>query len=159
VDRQYYQSYTSKVDSLSATLEASASAFEQIDTTKISGMWKQVQFNLDTIVVLDPELVDGTINDYGRITKSCKTILHEYPLVHKELQYSRKQLATLHHDIEHRHLESSEVSTYFKQESEAIDAVKRRMDILADMAETQFEKYSRLNPQVFVIIDSLSKVN
>lgn len=156
VNSLFYKDYAVRVDSLNASLEASASSFEQIDTVRIRNQSKQVEINLDTLFMLQKEIVHGTINDYSYIKKSYKTILREYPLAMKELQYCRNQITDLKHDIEHRHLDEQMIKNYFSQEEEAISMLKYKMEKLSEMAEKQTERFSQLNPQIELMIDSLS---
>jgi hypothetical protein len=158
-DTKFYKEYANRVDSLKATLEASASSFERLDTARIANLRSQVYSNLDTLTKLEPEHVMTAVNEYRYVGKSCKTISMEFPLVEEELQYSRIQLQALYHDIRHRHLEPEKVKLYFNQEQEAIGMVKRRMEVLVNLSEQQLQNFELLNPKVESIIDSLSKTD
>ncbi len=159
VNTQFYADYLKKVDSLNASLEASASSFEQIDTTKIISQNIRVKKNLDSLNKLQVQIVQTTINEYSYIKKSYKTILREYPLALKELQYSREQLTALKHDIENRHLEEEMIKTYFSQEEDAISLLKEKMKMMGEVAKKQMDRFDLLNPEVEMVIDSLSKLN
>jgi hypothetical protein len=159
VNSKFYETYSEKVDSLNATLEASASSFEQIDTASISDQNRRIKQDLDSLGSLDGMLVSATINDYSYIKKSYKTFLREYPLALEELQYCRKQLADLKHDIEHRHLEEDDIKSYFSHEEEAVGLLKQKMEILGKSANRGIERFDRLHPEITLLIDSLSKTN
>jgi hypothetical protein len=159
VNYKFYEAYAEKVDSLQATLEASATSFEQIDTTTIAFQNSQIKQNLDSLSSLGEEIVSATVNDYYYIEKSYKTFLREYPLAMEELQFCRQQLTNLKHDIEHRYLDEELIKSYFSHEEEAVGLLKQKMEILGKTANRQMETFDRVNPRIDLMIDSLSKIN
>lgn len=157
-DTRFYAGYVVRVDSLMASLEASATSFEQLDTAGISARYSRIRQDMDTLSGLFADSMDVAVIDYSRMQGSCKTILREYPLAIKALAYSRDQLSDLRHDIEHRHLEEVMVRTYFSQEKEAIALLKEKMALLSKMAEHQVALFDSLSPEIEMLIDSLSQL-
>ena len=154
---QFYTDYAVRVDSLGASLEASASSFEQIDTSLISDIANTVGAGLDTLKAYRFDSVSASmLNDYSYIRSACKTILREYPLAMKELQYSRDQLFNLKHDIEHRHLEEEMIDKYFADEMEAVSRLKEKMRMLVESTRLQAEEFALLNPHIEFMIDSIT---
>jgi hypothetical protein len=158
VNEQFYTAYENRLDSLNASLEASASSFEQIDTVVVFNQNRTIMTSLDSIRRMQVDIVDGTINDYNNIGRAYKTFFRMYPLVMSELQYSRQQLADLKHDVENRHLDEELTTNYYDQEMDAVALLKRKMDKLSEIAEKQGKQFERLNPKVERIIDSLTKL-
>ena len=154
-NRQFYKDSANSLDSLSASLEATAFAYENLDTALFQNQYREMGINLDSLrnyseIALFPEVVD-----YGYVRKRYKTFLREHPLTIKELIYSREQLKYLKHDIASKDLDEAEVRQYFNEEKEAVAYMKRRMNTYQESILRNYEKFKKLNPQIIVLLDSL----
>jgi len=154
-NRQFYDGFTNSIDSLSASLEGTATAYEHLDTTLFKEQFGEMNVHLDSLRSFGEIALFPTVVDYGYVRKRYKTFLREHPLTIKELIYSREQLTDLKHDIKSKGLDKAEVRQYFKQEKEAVAYLNRRMDSYRESILRNHEKFEKLNPKIIVLLDSL----
>lgn len=156
-NRQFYETYSTKIDSLDNTLEASASSYENIDTSLIASQHKVIRQNLDTLVLFPEASLDTIVVQYRYLQKKYKTFLRDHPLTIQELNYCRRQLIDLKHDFDKRNFEPETAKIYYKSEEEAVDFIKKRMDAYKALMRESMEKFNLLQPEIVVLLDSLSK--
>lgn len=156
-NKQFYETYSTKIDSLKNTLEASASSYETIDTVLIASQYLTIRQNLDTLVLFPEIALDTGVIKYGYLKKKYKTFLRDHPLTIQELNYSRVQLSDLKNDFDKRNLEIEFAQEYYQTEEEAVDYIKKRMDAYQVMIRESMIKFNSLNPEIVVLLDSLSK--
>lgn len=156
-NRQFYKTYSTKIDSLNNTLEASASSYETIDTTLIASQYKIIGQNLDSLVLFPDASLDTNVVQYRYLQKKYKTFLRDHPLTIKELNYCRQQLTDLKHDFDKRNFEPEAAKSYYQSEEEAVDFIKKRMDAYKALMRESMNRFNSLQPEIVVLLDSLSK--
>lgn len=156
-NRQFYETYSAKIDSLENTLEASASSYETIDTALISAQYSTIRQNLDTLVIFPKATLDTNVVKFRHLQKKYKTFLRDHPLTIQEVNYCRKQLTDLKHDFEKRNVKPETAKEYYKSEEEAVDFIKKRMDAYQALIRESMERFDSLHPEIVVLLDSLSK--
>lgn len=156
VNTTFYENITTKVDSLNATLEASASSYESLDTLLIADQYNILIQHTDSLKSHEALATTPLVVEYRYVQKKYKTFLRDHPLTIRELNYSRAQLATLKNDFENYQPEVEMAKQYFNQEKEAITFIKKRMDAYQKMIVDGMHNFDELNPQVEKMLDSIT---
>lgn len=154
---QFFKTYSTKIDSLKNTLEASASSYETIDTILIASQYLTIRQNLDSLVIFPEVTLDSNVVKYGYLKKKYKTFLRDHPLTIQELNYSRAQLADLKHDFNKRNLDIESAKTYYQTEEEAVVYIKKRMDAYQALIRESMHTFNSVQPDIVFLLDSLSK--
>lgn len=156
-DRQFYKSYSVKIDSLNASLEATASTYVNLDTTLISSQYFELRKNTDSLKQFPDAALNPTVVRYRYVQKKYKTILRDHPINIRELNYCRQQLADLKFDFKKGKPEVKKALEYYKTEEEAVVFIKKRMSAYQALIDESMQKFKTLNPEIAVLLDSLSK--
>ena len=156
-NKQFYESYSTKIDSLNNSLEASASSYETIDTLLIEAQYSIIKQNTDSLKQFPEAVLNPTVVQYRYIQKKYKTFLRDHPLNIRELNYSRQQLSDLKSDFDQRKLEVEPALEYYRVEEEAIVEIKKRMSAYQVLMNESMQKFYTLNPEIVVLLDSLEK--
>lgn len=159
INSTFYENIAVKVDSLNASLEASASSYESLDTILIARQYNTIVEHMDSLKVYESLATTPLLVEYKYVRKNYKTFFRGHPLTIKELNYSRAQLAALKNDFEHYQPDTEDARLYFKQEKEAITYIKKRMDAYQKLIIEGMNRFDTLNPQVEKMLDSIYNTN
>ena len=157
INREFYKSYGSKVDSLSSNLEEMAAKYELLDTILIKSQLDTIQMQLDSISKIPEITLFPLVVNYKYIGKDYKTFWRGHPLTTRELKYTRSQLIDLKHDMEKYQLDEAEIEMYFIQEKESVRKLKDRMDYNMVMINKNMRQFSEAQPNIVYLIDSIAQ--
>lgn len=155
INKDFYESYGTKVDSLSASLEEMAAKYEALDTLKIKAQLDTIWIQLDSLSKTPEITLDTLVVYYKYIGKDYKTFWRGHPLTIRELNYTRAQLTDLKNDIEKYQLDESAVKKYYIQEKESVRKLKNRMDYNMASIKKNIRQYMASEPKIAHLIDSL----
>lgn len=155
-NRQFYETYVAKTDSLTNSLEAAASSYETLDTLLIQTHYQFINLSLDSLVNFPDVLLDTNLVQFRILQKKYKTFLREHPLTVKELNFCRNQLLDLKHDFENRNPEIEKAEKYYMSEEEAVIYIKKRMDAYQLLIVNSMAKFDSIQPNIVTLIDSIS---
>ncbi len=157
INKEFYKSYDSKVDSLSSGLEEMAAKYESLDTILIKLQLDTIQMQLDSISKMPEITLYPLVVNYKYIGKDYKTFWRGHPLTTRELKYTRSQLIDLKHDIEKYQMDEEEIEMYFIQEKESVRKLKDRMDYNMVMINKNMRQFSEAQPNIVYLIDSIAQ--
>lgn len=146
-----------KVDSVSLRMEQVAKVFLEIDTAKVTKDYYTILSNIDKVNSLGTSNNQDLFIQYGTLKKSFKEFVKKSPYTFKELEECRLQLKNLKQDIENNKITDSEFELYLKQEADASQNIRVQMSYYHERINSQIIIFEKLNPEIEILIDSLSK--
>ena len=147
----------SKVDSVFHRMELVADVFLEIDTSKITNDYHTILRNIDKVNSLGTSNNQELLIQYGTLKKSFKEFVKKSPNTFKELEECRTQLNNLKQDIENNKITDNEFELYLKQEADASQNIRVQMSYYHERINSQIVLFEKLNPEIEILIDSLSK--
>ena len=139
--RQYINNYANRIDSLSQSLEASASLYESIDTAEIS---KQLQLISEQYLLLTDQGTTNPSESVQRIKtikKGFEEFLTTNPSLCTEVDYARSQLLQFKHDLQKEYLTEKNASIYFEQEKQSVHVVQLKIAYQIKLVNLTYKKY------------------
>lgn len=146
----------SQIEVISSRLEAVVTLYSEIDINKVDTSYKTLLFNIYEINSLKINPEDKLIFDYGILKKGFKEFIKSHDITLKELENCRNQINTLKEDVSNGLLSDEEFELYLKHEGNASQSLRVRMTYYHNRISSIMEKFDSLNPQVEIIIDSVS---
>lgn len=149
--------YLSRIDSLSITLEKSASAFENVDTAIIHTNYQLIDHQLEILFDTYNNYDPTHVYNYSVVRNIFFDFISNYPEVTNELAYTRSQLSDLKYDVEHNKLDREQVHLYFSQEKQSVNVLKLKMNFYLEQLETGMHHFDNIYPEMEKRIDSLNQ--
>ena len=139
-------SLISLTDSLSTVVNAiELPVYQHMDSVfRSQKNWIEGQFS-DT---LDRERAIILGNYHRAMNKSLGRVLRNRNEMHQELDYSRKQLGNLRHDVDRGLLHDNPKETYFGQERLVLQQLTASVDVLRSSAATAQREWDRYHLKV-----------
>ena len=153
------KTYLSKIDSLSLSLEESASAYKDIDTAEIRQYYVEIETQINELKDYNNIINTSPVISYNKTKNNFNDFLKTYPVLMHELKYTKAQLSDLKHDIENRNLNQDNLSLYMDQERQSVYVLKLKMDHYSQQLKLGMINYNRLNPEIKTLTDSLYRKN
>lgn len=92
------------------------------------------------------------ISDYRNLKKPYDRFSTQYAANAKELEFSKKQLLDLRHDLEHNLLDTNFVTRMVASETEAAERLMAETKRIEDIRTTMIESQSKLEPKIDSLI-------
>lgn len=128
--------------------------FEKVDTTELNQIARTIKSGIDSIEilavenkwVLEKEEAEFLTN-YKSIAAPAKMLSEKAQILHSDLIYSEKQLATLQTDIQKRSQPIDSVLKYLKVEEEALKTIAKSTQNMVEGNQVLKARYQLLYPQ------------
>jgi len=126
-----YAREIANVDTLQVLISKSEADLKTVDTIKVANVYKKGQGNITLIQknykdTLTPEVAEF-LSEYNSAIQALNTIRQQYPVLQKEIAFSKDQLKNIRHDLEYNILKEEQVKESYAKEN---DAVKKNMESL-----------------------------
>lgn len=143
-NRQYINTYSSRIDSLAFVLDEYTLSFNNIDTMRIN----QELIRIRQILVFKEG--PGNINskDTVKLIKSVEKDFEEFLVVYtslsNELVYAKSQLNSFKRDLINSFLSEKQTKLFFEQEKQSIQVLKLKIEYYGKLIELNIQKIEPL---------------
>jgi hypothetical protein len=154
----YIKQGNKRIDTLQYSLNDMQMSLQSIDTVQLRQVFKEYSSTVSLLrTVEDYERKDDewrTINQFGYIRKPLRNLLGMYSELNENVQFSKKQLSDLQHDLKKRVIKKTEFNEYIIEEEKEIFLLKDQIDLMIQNVNSQLIAYDTLRPKILKIVES-----
>lgn len=153
-NKQYINTYSSRIDSLSFVLDESASALKTIDTARI----KQELHLIYRLLVSKAQRGNINNKDTVKLIKSLekgfKEVILVYPTLSNELDYAVTQLNSFKNDLNKSFLSRELTMLYYEQEKQSVQVLHLKIAYYSKLIKINTQKLKRIKTGLHQVNDS-----
>lgn len=148
-NKQYINTYSNRIDSLSTILEVNEARLKNIDTAEIHHQFQFINELLLKTDSLDNILSGDSVKWVKSIKKGFEEFLSVYPTLNNEMVYAQSQLKGFKHDLEKEYLSEEKTITYFDQEKQSVRVIQLKVDYYTELNKANNDQCQQLeiNPE------------
>ena len=143
-NKQYINTYSNRIDSLTTILDVSEAIFKNNDTAEIHHQLQYINDLLLKTDSLDNILSGDSVKWVKSIKKGFEEFLSVYPTLNNEMVYAQSQLNGFKHDLEKEYLSEEKTITYFEQEKQSVRVIQLKVDYYNKLIKINNGQYKKL---------------
>lgn len=159
--RTKYAKEIVSLDSLQTTLVKTDSALKSIDAAKTNAYYLEAKNNLAYIQNNFKDTMEREmamfLSDYHSILKSLEMFNKERDKYIKELDYSRKQIENLIHDLQKNAVEKTKITEYCTIETKFANELISSVNYVVNLAKQELIDFEQKNKRVLEIMNELKQ--
>lgn len=143
-NKQYINTYSSRIDSLAFVLDEYRSSLKTIDTSRISQelhLIRQFLANNERSGNINSK---DTVHLIQSVEKSFEEFLVAYPSLNNELEYGKLQLNSFRHDLNKSFLSEEQTALFFEQEKQSVQVLHLKITYYQKLVKINTQKLKRI---------------